>query len=556
MSFLTFGLGAVIAIVVLVVVHEFGHFLVAKLFRVGVPVFSVGMGPRVFGVRWRGTDYRLSAFPIGGYVRMAGADPFGEEDASGGRVDPDTDFMRKPVWQRLLIMLAGPGANIVLPVLLFTTLFLLGYPEFPAVFGTVAHDSPAWQAGLREGDRVVAVDGEPVKVYRQLERRLVALADQPTTLTVERGSETVQVVLPPEATPLVGPATLDELGFGAMRGFLSTRVGVSEPDSPAGRAGIGTFDAIMEVDGAEVGSWDAMMAALTPGTAHRVRVRSRRPGDEEATERSLSLEPVPGWSARPGDPWTNPWGLVPSDVFVGGLRDGRPATRAGVREGDRLWKVDGEVVHDFVHLMGLVRAAAGDDLEDPRAIPVTLIREGEPIALSITPTLVSEPTPYGTRTRPILGIEPVPQARVLPDRVYVQYGPVQSVGLGLAQTWDAASTIFAGFDSLIRGNNDPRDMVGGPVAIFTITGQSLSMGFYAYSNTIAIISISLAIVNLLPVPALDGGQIVVFLIEWVRGRPLSAEIRMRIQMAGVVVLFALIVLVTVNDVGRLIFPPG
>ena len=133
---------------VLVVVHEFGHFVVARIFGVGVPVFSVGMGPRLFGFHYGGTDYRVSALPVGGYVQMSGADPFGEQDVAQD-VPEDEDFMRKPVWQRLIIMLAGPGVNIALPFVLFTVLLMMGRPDWNSRVGAVLPGTPAEEAGFQ-----------------------------------------------------------------------------------------------------------------------------------------------------------------------------------------------------------------------------------------------------------------------------------------------------------------------------------------------------------------------------------------------------------------------
>ena len=125
MTLLTYILAGLVMISFVVVIHEFGHFIVARAFGIGTPVFSVGMGPRLFGFMWKDTDFRVSALPLGGYVQMAGADPFGEEDANSW-VDPEEDFMKKPVWQRLLVMLAGPAMNIGLPFVVFTGVFMLG----------------------------------------------------------------------------------------------------------------------------------------------------------------------------------------------------------------------------------------------------------------------------------------------------------------------------------------------------------------------------------------------------------------------------------------------
>ena len=186
-------LAGLVAIGILVVLHEFGHFLFAKLFGVGVPVFSVGMGPRLFGFHFRGTDYRISALPLGGYVRMSGADPFGEEDPDEV-VAPEEDFMRKPIWQRLLIMFAGPLFNLAFPFVVFTIVLMLGEPRSVSEIGLVLEDTPAFDAGLREGDHVVAVDGEHGQldvVVRVLVVHLVVPAARPDDVRAEGAGRVV-----------------------------------------------------------------------------------------------------------------------------------------------------------------------------------------------------------------------------------------------------------------------------------------------------------------------------------------------------------------------------
>jgi regulator of sigma E protease len=547
--------GALIAVVVLVVVHEFGHFLAAKIFRVGVPVFSVGMGPRVAGFFWKGTDYRLSALPIGGYVQLAGADPFGEEDFEAPRLPPEQDFMQKPVWQRLIVMLAGPVANLILPVVIFTLLFMGGYPEFRSEIGLVSYDSPAWRAGIRSGDVVVAVDDEPVRVWRDLESALARRVDQDIPLIVERGGERVALTLPAGSFARRARTMLDSDSLGIEPGRRSSRIGVSDPASPAGVAGVRTFDAITAVDGQKVEDYRALLDALE-GDRHLLTVLRADPETGERTTLQLPVART-DWAPPVDDPSPNPWGLAPVDLFVGGLLEGQPADAAGIKTGDRLYAVDGVVVYDFGHLKAQVATSAVDPLDysaGTRPITLTVIRDGARVESAFSPKLIDATTVYGTRYTPLMGIRMTPDARIFPERTLKYYNPVQAFAMGVERTWNAVETVLTALDSMLRMRTNPSKMMGGPLAIFSVTGQSLMLGVHAYAGTIAAISVSLAIVNLLPVPALDGGQIIVYLIEWIRGRPLSAEVRVRIQMFGVLILFALIILVTISDVRNVFFP--
>jgi regulator of sigma E protease len=167
LDLLFMGAAGLFMIGTLVIAHEAGHFVVARLFGVGTPVFSVGMGHRLFGFRWWDTDFRISMFPIGGYVRMAGADPFGEQ-SEDEQVPPEQDFMLRPVWQRFLIMGAGPAVNLALPLFVFTGLLMLGRPEVGPEVGRVFSGTAADRAGLRAGDVIRSVNGEPVEVWHDV----------------------------------------------------------------------------------------------------------------------------------------------------------------------------------------------------------------------------------------------------------------------------------------------------------------------------------------------------------------------------------------------------
>ena len=178
---------AIALIAILVFIHESGHFIVAKLCGVHVRVFSLGFGRRIVGFELGGTDYRISLLPFGGYVMMAGADPFGYGDEDDDLLDdPETSFMRRPVWQRLLVMSAGPGFNLALPIVVFTVLFMAGEPQPAAIVGDVTSDAPAGEAGMKPGDHIVSVAGQDVATWKAMSEQLSLLGPGEHELIVER----------------------------------------------------------------------------------------------------------------------------------------------------------------------------------------------------------------------------------------------------------------------------------------------------------------------------------------------------------------------------------
>jgi regulator of sigma E protease len=567
MSLLATILAGLVMLGVLVVVHEFGHFIVAKLFKVGVPVFSVGMGPRVFGFHWRGTDYRLSMLPVGGYVKMSGADPFGEEDPDA-YVDPDEDFMRKPVWQRLLVMLAGPGFNLALPVVLFTILAMSGEPQAGPVVGSVYAGSRAAELGVMPGDVITEANGMPVEVWADIYPAMDAAYESGGTLDLEleRDGKTYEASFPMKRTTL----RYDVFGIDDKR--ISSRIGIDDPTSPAWKAGLRTGDAILAVDGNEVADWYAMRLAIDQGEKHELTVARivEKDGAKEMVEEKITLAADPTWAPREGETWPDRYGILPVMLFVGTVPDAdAPAAKAGVKPEDRFVAVDGVPVRSWAELLGLVGSTvpqvddesaapsmgcSGSTEEpsvSPRELELTLRRNGELLVLKFAPELKRE-VDLEVRYRPIMGITQYPSATVDAEEVSKRYSFFEAVPRAFEHTWITGVRTVSILAALVTQERSIGESLGGPIEIFRIAAKGVELGPWYFVRLIGTISISLGIFNLLPVPVLDGGQILFYSIEGIRGRPLSLAIREKLQMAGVLALVALMLIVAVLDVNRLI----
>jgi RIP metalloprotease RseP len=536
----------------LVLVHEAGHFVFARWFGVGVPVFSLGMGPRLFGFVWRGTDYRVSALPVGGYVQMSGADPFGEEDTSAF-IDPAEDFMRKPVWQRLVVMAAGPGVNLVLPFVLFTLLLMGGRPEVDSKLGAVHPGTIAAEAGVQVGDRIVAVDGQAVVVWHDalllLAERAASGSDAPVELLLEREGTQREVQLPAAAVVAAPSGELDLAVLGVEPYLYAAVISPESSASPAALAGLQRGDMITEVDGVEVADWTALVAALGPAAQHAVRYK--RFVGEEIVEQDTTLVFNADY-AVPRLLHSNVWGVVPAMLVVEQVVEGSPAEAAGLLEGDRLVSVDGFEVATFGQFMDRVsRSKQGGVV---RELEVGVTRDGVPIAARLTPqvkVVAGDPA-----ERPIIGVsalyrEPGPVAHASK-----YYTLLEALPRALDLTWDVVRQTLQILGNIFSMESDWRENVGGPIAIFYVAGAVAELGFFRYAETLGVISISLGLINLLPVPVLDGGQILFYLIEGVRGRPVSLELRERAQMLGVLALVVIMLFVVFNDISRLPFYTG
>lgn len=543
---------------VLVVVHELGHFLVARLFRIAVPVFSIGMGPRLFGFRLGETDYRISAIPVGGYVQLAGADPFGGDDPDDD-VPDEHRFEKKPIWQRLLVMFAGPGSNLLLPFVVFTGVLMAGEPQPDAHVGLVHPDSVAEQVGFEPGDRIVAVEGRPVDAWIELQMRLESGLTGDVDVMVDRGGREVALTVPASALEFDEEGWIDLESLGVAWRAISTRVGIDDPTSPAARAGLKTGDGILSVDGVAVETWTELERALSTGDRHEVAWR-RADGDR-IVEGTATLQADPLWSARPGERWDARFGLAPIMLFVRGFTDDSAAREAGVQLDDRLLAVDGTPVVGWWDLVDLVGAATpppvenasggcgGDEIvAEARSLRLSVVRAGQVVELDFRPRMRREVIRTTIFYRPLIGVVQDPNAWVTGALVEKRY----SVGQAVSRASQEVGAVFKGtltvLAQMFTGDRKVKESLGGPVAIFTLAGESAERSWFEFVRLLGGISIGLGVVNLLPVPVLDGGHILFYGLEWVRGRPLSLRLRERIQMIGVLMLVALVLVVTFNDI--------
>jgi len=282
---------AAVAVVLgfMILIHEFGHYAVAKLLGVRVEQFAIGFGKRLVGFRKGDTDYRINAIPLGGYVKMSGENPMDE------RTGDPAEFMSHPRWHRFLIAIAGPAMNILLAIFLLTAVYMVHYEyavflDQPAVIEGVKHDSPAAQAGLQPGDRIVKVDGIENPTWEQLQPRVWLSPNQPLTVSVRRGDQTFQKTIVPQAV------TTSEVGSAGWFPEDPVIVGQVEPNTPAAKAGLKADDKIVALDGKPLVSLEAMIDGLQQTKASPVDLTVVRGGQTLSFQ---GLVPVLGKTEDP-----------------------------------------------------------------------------------------------------------------------------------------------------------------------------------------------------------------------------------------------------------------
>jgi regulator of sigma E protease len=544
-----FGFAFVLLLSILIFVHELGHFLVARACGVRVLKFSIGFGPPIrigrFQLAWHrgGTDYVIAWFPLGGFVKMLGENP-DEIDDPEALAHPDEALGAKKLWQKLAIVFAGPVMNLLLPVLVFMLTLAIGVQRPEAVIGSVEPGSPAARAGLAPGDRVTAVEGEPIAWWGDFEDAVRDHPGKDLHVRVVRGGAERELAL-----PVLQRTSFDELGQPVEAGWvgagfrrIASMLGVPSSTSPAFAAGLRSGDVVKSVDGKPVESWDELASAYAAAGQGSVRfeVERAKGGAETAAvakpERVEAQVPAQADLAR--------LGVVPANVLVERVEPDSPAAQADIRPGDLILAVDGAPLGSFSSFAETVRASKGRPLE------LQIAREGETRTLRLAPAMANVDVGLGVeepRYRVGIGARAATLQGALGTDV--ERNPLVALPRAVGMTVDFTQSFLRGLGMIVTGQVS-RNQIAGPIGIAEIAGNAMHQGWEAYLTILVVISINLGVLNLLPIPILDGGQAVLFLVEAMRRGPLSLRTREIAQQVGFTVLILIMGLAFWNDLSR------
>ena len=542
-SFATTVFAFVLLLTVLVFVHELGHFLAARWCGVRVLKFSIGFGkPLGFGTRrlqWRrgDTEYVVGWLPLGGYVKMLGEN-LDEIDDLEVQARPGESLPEKNTWQKLLIVFAGPIANLILPVVVFMITLGVGMPRPEPIIGSVEPGSPADLAGLQAGDRVTAIAGEPVPWWGDLEDAIRERAGADLAVAYQRGD------VAGEARLEVGErAGFDAFGEVVSLGWAgldhrrrAAMLGIPAADAPAALAGLRSGEVVEAVGATEVEDWSQFAAAYAKAPAARGVSLTLRTGEgEEATRRTMVLPQLGSVEAL---------GVLPADVLINTVSDDSAASEAGLESGDLILTVNGEPVGSFSSFADAVRTSGGEPLA------LQLARDGELLALSVTPRLQPFDAGMGIEEpRYLVGITAERASLMGTLGLDQERRPWVAFPRAVGMTVDVTRTFLQGLGKLVTGEVS-RKQVAGPIGIAEIAGNAFERGWETYLSILVLISINLGILNLLPIPILDGGQAVIFALEGLMRAPLSLRTREIAQQVGFTMLVLLMGLAFWNDLTR------
>lgn len=457
MTFLLTLLAAIFVLGPLIALHEWGHYIVARLCGVKVLTYSIGFGPKLFGwtSKKSGIDYRISALPLGGYVKML--------DEREGEVAADEQhlaFNRQHPLKKIAIVAAGPIMNFVIAIALFWVLFMTPSEQLATKIGQVLPDTPAAMAQLPVGDKIVAIDGHEVQTWEGINYRLAGRMGE---------TDNVSITLQSDA-----------------EGNDATKT-------------------------------------------YQAPIKEFMQGDAQGKDALSSFGMIP-WQPN----------IAP---IVGDLTPDGAASRQGLQVGDRITAINGEEISDWISATRIIR-------DSPETLlSFTVLRDGKSVQLSIMPQGKKDNlgNDYGQ-----IGAMVAQSEIVIPDayKTTVVYGPGESLVKSFEKTEQLAVMTVSSMGKMLSGMIGLENL-SGPITIAKVAKQSFDISWQMVLSTAALISLSLAVLNLLPIPVLDGGHIVYYVIELIRGKPLSEGVQMVGLNIGLLLLAGFMVLAIGNDISRL-----
>jgi len=442
-------LSFVVAIAILVAVHEFGHFIVAIKLGIKVEKFSIGFCPALFSWRGKksGVEYIIAAIPLGGYVKMLGENLDEQGGEKTKKLTPEElarAFHVQPVWKRASVAVAGPMFNFVFAVVAYMCVAWLGQQVMPPVVGHVAVNSVSERAGIQPHDRLLTLNGQALHSWTEFEEMLKNQVGHDISMDVERNGHDFSVTLP-----------------------------------------------------VQEGKKDALLVNVS----------------EDALGLTLGMQ-----------------------VFVDSVVKGSPAEAAGLKAGDEFIQVEGQDLDGVRHLIREIQSHAG------QLLSLLVLRDGVTLRLQIMPKAENE---HGVGKA---GVHLV--SKPMAEPVMYQRGIWDGVVYGFERTYEMTVLTVQVMGKMVTAAISPENL-GGPIAIAQLAGRTADLGLVAFITFLALISVNLGVLNLLPVPILDGGHLVYLGLEKLRGKPLSDVVMERTQMVGVLLIGMLMVFAFYNDLMRL-----
>lgn len=542
-NYLNQGLSVVIPFVILlgllIFVHELGHFLVAKWCGVRVEVFSLGFGKKILQYKRGDTNYCLSLVPLGGYVKM-----FGDEvGAQISEEDRKYSFTHKSVWQRIAVVLAGPLMNFFFSIFILMLVAFMGEEVRAPRVGDVHTDTSAFSAGFRSGDLILKVNSDKIGTWDEIQEQLTRNASKDISFEVKRdGSEhPIQLHAAAQLKPNQNVLSLDDY-VGDIEGLsYSSRAAVVGivPKTLMSDIGLKTGDRIVSVNAQQISYFRDLENVFMAFQEQAVNIVVERFDGKQAQNITLNGQ-LGKFSSLAV------LGIESSELYLSKVMEQSPAYTAGIREGDKIISIDNFKPQRWEHVLNSIKSYSGTG-----PIRISVARNNETHDFQVTPQMTEHMNSQGgEEKRYTIGIVPHVYSAPPVTLKMKTSNPIEALIRGVKRTNEITVMTVVSFMRLIQ-NKISHKNIGGVLSIGQAASETYKVGIAHFLQLMAVISVNLFILNLLPIPVLDGGHLLFYSIEALRGAPLSMRKMEIAQQVGLFILISLMVLSLFNDFSRL-----
>ncbi len=537
---------------VLVFVHELGHFLVARWCGVRVEVFSLGFGKKIFQYTKDGTNYCISIIPLGGYVKMFGEQP-------GDSIPEDQkpfSFSHKKVGQRMAVVLAGPMMNLFFAFFIFMIVGSLGELVKGPIVGEVQPGTIADSSGFKAGDRLLSVNNQDLKSWDEFQSELDKNLDAKIVVAIERenSKEHVQINVPVKSKKNPNVVSSKSI-IGDVDGlslYSYAAVIAVAPKSPLAAAGVQTGDRITKINDIEIVNFRDVAKTLdslfnTPSKARPTELTFKIARNEYDSKTKFEKDFTISDFGPTGIATAESLKIESTQLYVDKVMQDSPAQVAGLMKGDRILSINDHKLVVWEDILNTIKSFSGSG-----KINLSVNRNDEIVKMEITPIMTTHMTAHGTEEKRFtIGISPY-LMYAPPETVLLKYSDIFSIINHAAdRTWDVSVMTVLSFVRLLQNELSPKN-IGGIFSIAQAANETFKIGISAFLQMMALISINLFILNLLPIPILDGGHFVFYTIEAIKGSPMSLN---KIELAhkvGMILLFSLMIFALFNDFRRML----
>lgn len=547
-------LAGILLLGILVAFHELGHFLFAKMLGVRVLVFSVGFGPKIFSFTKGHTEYRLSIIPLGGYVRMFG-ESLDEDLTDEQKV---YSFLHQATWRKSLIAFGGPLFNFILPVILMFFLFIGAEEVLLPQIGSIASDSPAQKAGFKPNDLVKEINGKPIESFMDLSNIIASHPLEELNFLVERENANINLFVTPEQK--------DSQGRIGVMPVIQKPIITLLPQSPLKNYGLQTLDQIISINNTKINSIEDVLLNINILNNSEIKIIRNNneivlnigelkfdnfswPNvvkkytsfiDQESLEKSLKLLNEEKLSLE------SSYGLASAKGVISSLSHQSVASDLNLGVNDRLLAINGEAIMSSVYLEQIFI----EDLNKEHLLTV-IKANGEMQILGVKFNKNTENNlNLSTNLYTLFGVELLPTHSMGKTKIR-NVGAFEALSRAYHQTVNIAVVTAKSLFMLVK-MEVPSSQIGGPIMLFDIAKQAFDKGIAFYIMVMCMLSVNLGLLNLLPIPALDGGHLLLFGIEAIQRKPLTVKTRSIATQIGFALLLFIMVYALFNDISRLI----